>query len=92
MTNKYFPLTSVIPFLIVISLVFLLAFSDNAENETYDYPFQNPELSVDERIDDLIERLTLKEKASMMLYNSPAIERLGIPDYNWCNECLHGVA
>ena len=92
MTNKYFPLTPVIPFLIVISLVFLLAFSDNAENETYDYPFQNPELSVDERIDDLIERLTLKEKASLMLYNSPAIERLGIPAYNWWNECLHGVA
>ncbi|MCF8369285.1 MAG: glycoside hydrolase family 3 C-terminal domain-containing protein [Bacteroidales bacterium] len=37
-------------------------------------------------------RLTLEEKASMTLYNSPAIERLGIPEYNWWNEALHGVA
>ncbi len=55
------------------------------------FPFQNPDLSLDQRIDDLIGRLTLEEKAQMMLYNSPAIERLGIPAYNWWNECLHGV-
>jgi len=42
-------------------------------------------------VNDLISRLTLEEKASLMLYNSPAIERLGIPEYNWWNECLHGV-
>ena len=40
---------------------------------------------------DLVSRLTLEEKASLMVYNSPAIERLGIPEYNWWNECLHGV-
>jgi beta-glucosidase len=34
----------------------------------------------------------LEEKVSLMLYDSPAIERLGIPAYNWWNECLHGVA
>ena len=58
----------------------------------YEYPFQNPELSNDERIEDLISRLSIEEKASLMLYNSPAIERLDIPEYNWWNECLHGVA
>ena len=58
----------------------------------YDYPFKNPELSNDQRIEDLISRLSIEEKASLMLYNSPAIERLGIPEYNWWNECLHGVA
>ncbi len=58
----------------------------------YDYPFQNPELPNDQRIEDLISRLLLEEKASLMLYNSPAIERLGISEYNWWNECLHGVA
>ncbi len=57
----------------------------------YDFPFQDPELSIDQRISDLVGRLTVKEKASLMLYNSPAIERLGIPEYNWWNECLHGV-
>ena len=54
-------------------------------------PFQNPKLDTETRIKDLISRLTLEEKADMMLYNSPAIERLGIPAYNWWNECLHGV-
>lgn len=54
-------------------------------------PFQNPKLPTETRIKDLISRLTLEEKTQMMLYNSPAIERLGIPEYNWWNECLHGV-
>lgn len=49
-------------------------------------------LPVDERVDNLIARLTLEEKAKLMLYNSEAIPRLGIPAYNWWNEALHGVA
>lgn len=56
------------------------------------YPFQNSSLSVDERVADLLSRLSLDEKISQTLYNSPAIERLDIPAYNWWNECLHGVA
>ncbi len=40
----------------------------------------------------LVRQMTLEEKISQMLYQSPAIERLGIPDYNWWNEALHGVA
>ncbi len=59
--------------------------------QNFDYPFQDPENPVDLRVDDLVNRLTLEEKAGMMVYNSPAIERLGIPEYNWWNECLHGV-
>lgn len=46
----------------------------------------------EERADDLLPRLTLEEKAGQLLHESPAIERLGIPRYNWWNECLHGVA
>jgi beta-glucosidase len=45
-----------------------------------------------ERVDDLVERMTLDEKIGQMMHNAPAIERLGIPAYNWWNECLHGVA
>lgn len=56
------------------------------------YPFKDTSLSVESRIDDLLKRLTIEEKANMMLYNSKAIERLGIPEYNWWNEALHGVA
>ncbi len=49
-------------------------------------------LGFEERVKDLVSRMTLEEKASQMLYNSPAIPRLGIPSYNWWNEALHGVA
>ena len=49
---------------------------------------QTPE----KRADDLLSQLTLEEKASLVLYNSPGIERLGIRPYNWWNEALHGVA
>ncbi|MDF1566767.1 MAG: glycoside hydrolase family 3 C-terminal domain-containing protein [Spirochaetaceae bacterium] len=52
----------------------------------------NPSLSPDERADDLISRMTLVEKCSQLLHESPEIERLGVPAYNWWNECLHGVA
>ncbi|WP_217278617.1 glycoside hydrolase family 3 C-terminal domain-containing protein [Hymenobacter sp. BRD67] len=57
-----------------------------------EFPFQNPDLPIDQRVDDLVGRLTLPEKVSQMLNNSPAIDRLGIPAYNWWNEALHGVA
>jgi beta-glucosidase len=46
----------------------------------------------EERIKDLISKMTLKEKVSQLKYDSDAIPRLGIPEYNWWNECLHGVA
>lgn len=60
--------------------------------KVYEYPFRNPNLTIGERTADLISRLTVEEKASLMLYNSQGIERLGIPAYNWWNEALHGVA
>ena len=41
---------------------------------------------------ELVAKMTLSEKMGQMLYESPAIERLGIPAYNWWNEALHGVA
>lgn len=54
-------------------------------------PYQNPELSPHERAVDLVSRLTLEEKAKLMEHTSPAIPRLGIPQFNWWNEALHGV-
>jgi beta-glucosidase len=53
--------------------------------------YQNPALSIPERVEDLVSQMTLAEKISQMVYDAPAIERLGIPKYNWWNECLHGV-
>ena len=54
-------------------------------------PYQNPSLSPSERAEDLLHRLTLKEKVSLMKNGSAAVERLGIPAYDWWNEALHGV-
>ncbi|MBQ8423212.1 MAG: glycoside hydrolase family 3 C-terminal domain-containing protein [Coprobacter sp.] len=62
--------------------------SMQAQNE----PFKNPDLSPQERAEDLVSRLTLEEKIALMQNTSPAIERLGIKPYNWWNEALHGVA
>ena len=57
-----------------------------------DEPYKNPDLSPQERADDLLKRLTLKEKISLMQNQSPGVERLGIKPYNWWSEALHGVA
>jgi len=55
-------------------------------------PYLNPKLPLDQRVDDLISRMTLEEKVSQMMNAAPAIPRLGIPQYDWWNEALHGVA
>lgn len=53
------------------------------------YDYRKP---VDERVDALVSALTLREKIAQMLHEAPPIPRLGVPAYNWWNECLHGVA
>ena len=55
------------------------------------YPFQNPNLTAEERANDLLGRLTVEEKTKLMMDTSPAIDRLGIPQFQWWNEALHGV-
>ncbi len=62
----------------------------NAQSDRF--PFQNPALPCADRVADLVARLTLEEKISQMMHPADGIERLGIPEYNWWNECLHGVA
>ncbi len=54
-------------------------------------PYQNPQLSAEERAEDLLGRLTLEEKTKLMMDVSPAIPRLGIPEFHWWSEALHGV-
>ena len=54
-------------------------------------PYKNVNLTAAQRADDLLGRLTLEEKVSLMMDTSPAIERLGIPQFQWWNEALHGI-
>jgi beta-glucosidase len=54
--------------------------------------YRDPSAPLDRRVDDLVSRMTLEEKVSQLVNDAPAIERLGVPAYNWWNECLHGVA
>ncbi|HEX3009003.1 MAG TPA: glycoside hydrolase family 3 C-terminal domain-containing protein [Bacteroidales bacterium] len=57
----------------------------------YEYPYLNPNLSIEERVDDLVSRMTLEQKVSQMVADSKAIDSLHVPAYHWWNECLHGV-
>jgi len=54
--------------------------------------YRNPQLAIDQRVDDLVSRMTLEEKISQLGHTAAAVSRLGIPEYNWWNEGLHGVA
>ena len=56
------------------------------------FPFQDPALPTAQRVDDLVSRMTLPEKAAQMGTDAPAITRLGVPAYYWWSECLHGDA
>ena len=69
-------------------ILFCVGLSVSAQN----FPYQNPELSAKERAKDLCSRLTLEEKAMLMLDESPAIPRLGIKKFFWWSEALHGAA
>src|SRR5579871_1527782 len=55
-------------------------------------PFRDPSLPIEQRVNDLISRMTLDEKVLQMQHTAPAIPRLGIPSYDWWSEALHGVA
>ncbi len=64
----------------------------SAQNLSSDsLPYQNTDLSPEQRAEDLLQRLTLEEKASLMQNNSLAIPRLGIKPYEWWSEALHGI-
>lgn len=54
--------------------------------------YLNTSEPVEKRVENLVSLMTLEEKIGQMVYNAPSIERLGVPEYNWWNEGLHGVA
>src|SRR5689334_16960002 len=66
--------------------------AQTASNAAPRPPYLDPSLPIDQRVNDLVSRMTLEEKASQMQDVASAIPRLGVPAYNWWNEGLHGVA
>jgi beta-glucosidase len=72
-------------------VVFFVVFKINAQ-EYKSFPMWNYNLSFEQRVNDLVSRLTLEEKVAQMLNTAPAVPRLGILAYDWWNETLHGVA
>jgi beta-glucosidase len=63
-----------------------------AQQSPAQLPYKDPSLPVEQRVNDLVSRMTLEEKVTQLGHTSAAIPRLGIPAYNWWNEGLHGVA
>lgn len=73
----------------VVFFINLMTISTFAQQ---DLSFKNPNLPIEQRVNDLVSKMTVDEKISQLMDSSPAIDRLGIPEYNWWNESLHGVA
>ncbi|KAB2040597.1 hypothetical protein ES319_D02G095200v1 [Gossypium barbadense] len=83
----------------ITSLLFILSEStqppfscDASDPATKSYPFCETTLPITQRVRDLVSRRTLGEKISQLVNSAPAIPRLGIPDYQWWSEALHGLA
>ena len=77
--------------LVSLALLASVLLLPNGETQSLP-PYKNPNLPVEQRVNDLVSRMTLEEKVSQMMNASAAIERLGIPQYDYWNEALHGVA
>lgn len=75
-----------------IAAFFCLAMSLGGQVPSAPAPYLNPALPTQQRVDDLVSRMTLEEKISQMQNDAPSISRLHIAAYNWWNEGLHGVA
>ncbi len=75
---------------LIIGMLLAGAVTVTAQDDS-SFPFQNPNLPIAQRVDDLVSRMTLQEKVSQMTDGAPAIPRLGIPAYEWWSEGLHGL-
>lgn len=76
-----------------ISVLFALAIMllPSCSDSAYEYPFQNPKLPTEKRVENLISLLTPQEKIGLMMNGSISVDRLGIPSYNWWSEACHGI-
>jgi beta-glucosidase len=79
--------------LLLLCAILAAAFLNvGAQQSSSEPAYKNPALPLDQRVGDLVSRMTLEEKISQLGHTADAVPRLGIPEYNWWNEGLHGVA
>jgi beta-glucosidase len=92
-SGKFFA-RKVLGTLLIVMLLFAHACrnSESPKESEAALPYLNTTLTMETRVNDLVGRMTLEEKISQMVNQAAAIERLGIPEYNWWSEGLHGVA
>ncbi|MBL0303206.1 MAG: glycoside hydrolase family 3 C-terminal domain-containing protein [Cytophagaceae bacterium] len=77
----------------IITISFFVSFSFKSIAQDYkSFPMWDSNLTREQRINDLVSRLTLDEKVRQMIHSAPSIPHLGIPAYDWWSETLHGVA
>ncbi|WP_026713554.1 beta-glucosidase [Flavobacterium daejeonense] len=74
------------------SLAFMLQLATLNTFAQEKLPFKNTNLPTEQRVNDLVSRMSIDEKITQLMDHAPAIKRLDIPEYNWWNESLHGVA
>ena len=79
-------------FLFALFLVSCGSNTEDASQTSYDFPWYNPEIGFEERVQLLIDEMTVEEKIGQLTHDAAAIDRLDVPEYNWWNEALHGVA
>jgi len=77
---------------IVVLFVAVISAAAQTTEPSSALPYLNPALPTNERVDDLVSRMTLEEKASQLVNQARAIPRLQVPAYDWWSEALHGVA
>ncbi|MEQ1765719.1 MAG: glycoside hydrolase family 3 N-terminal domain-containing protein, partial [Pyrinomonadaceae bacterium] len=75
-----------------VALILLCAVLGTIPIANAQVSFRDPRLPLETRVNDLVSRMSLDEKISQMMNAASGIERLGIPEYEWWNEALHGVA
>lgn len=77
---------------VIMTAVVAAALCASCSGTSYEYAYQNPELSAEERAEDLLGRLSLEQKITLMMSDSEEVPEWGIHAYNWWNEALHGAA
>jgi beta-glucosidase len=85
-------LQRILKLFILLASLLLVSGTSSIKEVDSEFLFLDTNLTIDVRINDLVSRMTLEEKISQMVNDAPAIDRLGIPRYNWWSEGLHGVA